>query len=189
MTHRCDDLFDAAMEGHAACVRKFVTYGVNPNAERRGNHMDINILCPRVFFWCISGRLLWHEPWRSLSKVYFSYLYNTYYFARVLFGSLQRCYNIIMVPRNIYIIKYVARVYYYIISVFYILYVPLCTIMYLIWGPSSCWQERSDGRERSERPERSVNHRPRHWRAVPAKRKARVLPKNRFWARWYPCRY
>jgi hypothetical protein len=61
--------------------------------------------------------------------------------------------------------------------------------MYLIWGPSFCWQERSDGRERSERPERSVNHRPRHWRAVPAKRKARVLPKNRFWARWYPCRY
>ena len=27
--------------------------------------------------------------------------------------------------------------------------------------PSFCWQERSDGRERSERPERSVNHRPR----------------------------
>ena len=34
-----------------------------------------------------------------------------------------------MVPRNIYIIKYVARVYYYINSVFYILYIPTYTII------------------------------------------------------------
>jgi len=41
--------------------------------------------------------------------------------------SLQRYYNIIMVPRIIYIIKYVARVYYYNNSVFYIL---ICPYMY-----------------------------------------------------------
>jgi len=69
--------------------------------------------------WCISLQWLLHIHWPLYEYAYhfyglayiYSYSYNTYYFARVLFRSLQRCYNINKrTPRIIYIIKYVARV-------------------------------------------------------------------------------
>jgi hypothetical protein len=45
MTHRCDDLFDAAMEGHAACVRKLITDGVNPNAVNDDGKTALHLAC------------------------------------------------------------------------------------------------------------------------------------------------
>ena len=45
MTHRCDDLFDAAMEGHAACVRKLITDGANPNAVDDDGKTALHLAC------------------------------------------------------------------------------------------------------------------------------------------------
>ena len=62
-----------------------------------------------------------------------------------------------MVPRNLYIIKYVARVYYYIIASVmypYILYIPNISISTNI-TPFFCWQS-----ERSERSERAKRQPP-----------------------------
>ena len=44
-THRCDDLFDAAMEGHAACVREFIANGVNPNAVDEAGKTALHLAC------------------------------------------------------------------------------------------------------------------------------------------------
>lgn len=52
--------------------------------------------------------------------------------------------------------------------------------------PSFCWQERSDGRERSERPERSVNHRPRQLKSSTREAESSGLTKKRFFASRYP---
>ena len=61
-----------------------------------------------------------------------------------------------MVPRNIYIIKYVARVYYYIISVFYvfyILYVPnMRPFLLLARAQRRARAERETGAEREPPP-------------------------------------
>ena len=44
-THRCDDLFDAAMEGHAACVREFIANGANPNAVDEVGKTALHLAC------------------------------------------------------------------------------------------------------------------------------------------------
>jgi len=45
VTHQCDDLFDAAMEGHAACVREFIANGANPNAVDEVGKTALHLAC------------------------------------------------------------------------------------------------------------------------------------------------
>jgi len=44
-THQCDDLFHAAIEGHAACVREFIANGANPNAVDEVGKTALHWVC------------------------------------------------------------------------------------------------------------------------------------------------
>jgi len=46
-THRCDDLFDAASEGHEACVTTLIAAGADPNAA------DVDGITP--LYWAARG--------------------------------------------------------------------------------------------------------------------------------------